>query len=287
MKHFSLFTFHFSLLLVFVQGCKEVGPNINLKNNQNSVSDTTYVESPVAIPELKNVVLEEFTGVKCPNCPQGHQAIATIKAANPNRVVSVSFHPQNSLGYPYAFSADTFNNDNAQILFDDLGQRGFEPVAGIDRILYNSTSVLFDRNAWSGHVTSELALTTPVNLFLDKTYNTTTRELTIVAELHYTQNVAEENKLTLLLTESNIISAQLNGSVIDTFYTHNDVQRAFVSAISGDQITQPRDAGRVVRKVYKTTLAAKWKPENMHILAYVHEYQNSKIVYQGREIDVE
>ena len=276
-----------SVVCCFFHSCKEVGPTINLKNNQNSVSDTTYVESPVAIPELKVVMIEEFTGVKCPNCPQGHQLLASIKAANPGRVVSVGFHPQNSLGYPYSISTDTFNNDNAHALFQYLGERGFEPVASVDRVEYSSTSVLFDRTAWNTHTINELALVPPVNLLLDKNYNAGTRELTIAVELHYTQDVTEQNKLTLLLSESDIISAQLDGGDVDTFYVHKDVERSFVSAILGDPIAQPTDAGRVIRKVYKTTLAAKWKPENMHIVAYVHEFQTSKIVYQGKEISVQ
>ncbi|HLP21928.1 MAG TPA: Omp28-related outer membrane protein [Chitinophagales bacterium] len=274
-----------SMVYFLLQSCKEVGPEINLKNNQNAVSDTTYVESPQAA-EVKNVILEEFTGVRCPNCPQGHQITAQIKAANPGRVISVSFHPVNSLGYHYPFSKDTFQNAVAQSLFDFMGQLGFEPVAAVDR-LANGTSVLWDKNVWSSKTTAQLAQTTPVNLVLGKTYNPANRELTIVTELHYTQNVAEKNKLTVVLSESDIESAQLDGSVIDTFYIHKDVERAFITAVQGDVIDQPLDAGRVVVKVYKTTLAAKWKPENMHIVAYVHQYENAKQVYQAKELEVQ
>ena len=91
----------------------------------------------------------------------------------------------------------------------------------------------------------------------------------------------------MLLTESNIISAQLDGSVIDTFYNHKDVMRDFISDTQGDAITQTREAGRVIRKVYKKVLDAAWKPENVKIVAFVHEYQNSKVVYQSKEIDVQ
>src|SRR5690348_14133339 len=93
----------FLVLGSLLYSCKEVGPDINLHGNQNALTDSTYVESPVQTPETKNVLIEEFTGVRCPNCPQGHVIIANIKAANPGRVVSVSLHPQNSLGYPYPF----------------------------------------------------------------------------------------------------------------------------------------------------------------------------------------
>jgi hypothetical protein len=273
------------LLSVTLYSCKEVGPEINLKNNQNVVSDTTYIETPET-PETKNVMVEEFTGVRCPNCPQGHQIIASIKSANPDRVVSVSFHPVNSLGIHYSFSKDTFENQNAQSLYDFMQPLGFEPVAAVDRIP-STSSVLWDKNVWSSKVTAQLAQTTPVNIKLDKSYNSTTRELTITTELHYTSTVTPKNKLTVVLSESDIESAQLNGSVIDTFYVHKDVERTFVTAIQGDLIDAPLDAGRVVVKVYKTTLAAKWKPENMHIVAYVHEYESGKLVYQAKEINIQ
>ncbi len=273
----------------FLHSCKEVGPDINLHGNQNVVSDTTYIESPVVIAETKNVVIEEFTGVRCPNCPQGHVVIANIKAANPGRIIAVSLHPINSLGKPYnGVSTQDFQNTKAQSLFDYLEPIGQEPAAGIDRKKFSGeTYILLDKSVWSGYTTQQRAQATPVNLILDKSYDSTNHELTVIAELHYTQNITEENKLTILVTESDIITAQLNGAVVDTFYNHKDVMRDFITETQGDVITQTREAGRVVRKVYKKVLDAAWKPENMHIVAYVHEYQNAKLIYQGKEIDVQ
>jgi len=269
--------------------CKEVGPDINLHGNQNTVSDTTYIESPVATAETKNVIIEEFTGVRCPNCPQGHVIIANIKATNPGRVIAVSLHPINSLGKPYnGVSTQDFQNAKAQSLFDYLEPIGQEPAAGIDRKKFSGEAyILLDKSLWSGYTIQQLTQATPVNLILDKSYDSTNHELTVFAELHYTQNVTEENKLTILVTESDIITAQLNGAVVDTFYNHKDVMRDFISDTQGDLITQTREAGRVVRKVYKKVLDAAWKPENMRIVAYLHEYQNTKMVYQGKEIDLQ
>jgi hypothetical protein len=275
-------------VIALLPSCKEVGPDINLHGNGNVVSDTTYIESPISTPELKNVVMEEFTGVRCPNCPQGHQIIATIKASNPGRVVALSLHPINSLGAPYPFSAQDFRSQKAQSLFDFLVQIGLEPAAAIDRKLFaGESNILLDKNKWSVDVTQQMTQAVPVNVLLGSVYDSLTRELTVIVDLHYTQAVTEENKLTVLLTETNMISAQLDGSIIDTFYTHRDVMRDFITDVQGDAITQTREAGRVVRKVYKKVLDVAWKPENMHIVAYVHEYQNSKRIYQGKEIAVQ
>ena len=283
-----LFTFHLSLFTL-LNSCKEIGPEISLKNNENALADTSYVESPVATAELKNVVIEEFTGVRCPNCPQGHVTIAAIKAANPGRVVSVSLHPINSLGRPYnGVSTQDFQNTKAQVLFDYLGQIGLEPAAGLDRTKFSGQSaILLDRNTWTSYATQQISQPTPVNLSLQTSFDSANFELRVVAELHYTQNVTEQSKITLLLTESNIITAQLNGSVVDTFYNHKDVMRDFITNTDGDLITQTTEAGRVIRKVYRKVLDAAWKPENMHLVGYVHEFQNSKVIYQGKEVEVQ
>lgn len=270
-----------------VSSCKEVGPEINLGNNQNAVSDTTYVESPVATPEAKLVLIEEFTGVRCPNCPQGHDIIENIKAANSGKVVSVSLHPINSLGAPYSFSVQDFRSQKAQTLFDFLGQIGLQPAAAVNRTLFGGeTKLLLDKSKWSTYTGQQLSTTTPVNIDIDKTLDTTNNELTIAVELHYTSAVSEANKLTVVLTESDMVTAQLDGADIDTFYVHKDVMRDFISDTQGDLLNTTLEAGRVIRKVYKKTLDAAWKPENMHIVAYVHESQNSKVVYQVKEVEV-
>ncbi len=277
------------LTICAFHSCKEVGPNIVLKPNYNAAFDTSYVESPVQVAELKNVVIEEFTGVKCSNCPAGHQIIAVLKTANPNRIVSISMHPKNGLGLPYSGNPDLRNDKVQDLMTNYFSYPGFEPIASIDRQLFPlESNILLDKNKWTSFTNQEIVLTTPVNLMLNTSYDSATNELTIVTELHYTKNVNEENKLTIVLTESNVVAAQLDGSTVIDLYEHKDVLRDFITDNRGDAVPMPHDAGRVIIKIYKTTLNAAWKPENMKVAAYVHEGSaTSKIVYQGKEVDVE
>ena len=43
-------------------------------------------------PSLKNAILEEFTGIHCVYCPDGHKIAAQIAANNPNRAFTVNIH---------------------------------------------------------------------------------------------------------------------------------------------------------------------------------------------------
>ena len=64
------------LLSVFVLG-------LFLSSAQTNVSTT---------PENKNVVLEEFTGISCPYCPDGHAIAEGIKNNNPGDVMLINIH---------------------------------------------------------------------------------------------------------------------------------------------------------------------------------------------------
>ena len=277
--------------LSFIYSCKEVGPDINLHGNANSVSDTTYIESPVAAPEPKNALIEEFTGVQCANCPQGHLAEASIEAAyTPGRIAGVALHPNNALGFPYPFSAQNLINAFSTSLFTYLGDGpNGEPCAAIDRQLFTGqTSIQTDRSYWQGFVSQELALTPQVNLLLSDIYNPSNHQVTVIAQIHYTQNVLQPNNITIALTEDSVVTAQLNGLVIDTFYVHNNVLRTILTGTTGDNVAYNANvtlvAGRVVQLVYQDSLNAQWNPQHMSIVAFVHEHSTSQVVYQAKKI---
>lgn len=274
----------FIAFMFYMTSCREVGPDIVLKNNNKLLSDTTYIESPVEVPEKKRVIIEEFTGVRCPNCPQGHEIIASILTANPNRVFAVSMHPINSLGAPYSFSIQDFRHTKAQNMFDYLGQIGLEPAAGVDRVLFSGEgNVLLEKSKWNAKVAEQLAKNTPLNIYLTTKYDSISHEAIIVVELHYTQTISEQNRLTIALIESDIVTAQLNGAVIDTFYSHKHIMRDFLTATLGDPINESLIAGRVIRKAYRQTLDSLWIPENVKAVAYVHRFEANKDVYQVAE----
>ena len=43
-------------------------------------------------PQNRKVILEEFTGINCVYCPQGHAIANTLKAANPNNFFAINVH---------------------------------------------------------------------------------------------------------------------------------------------------------------------------------------------------
>jgi hypothetical protein len=279
---------------MLLNGCKEVGPVVPWGNN-GTFTDTTFVDNPVQHPQAKNALIEEYTGVSCPNCPAAHVVLDNLININNHKVIGVSYH----VG-PQMFTLDanppgwtqSLVSTDAQTIVNYFTNPQEGPIGSVNRILHNDPSTFlntsiwdFDGN-WSGYVNTELAETPPVNVNVSCIYNSSgsTRQLNIYVGLHYTAAQSDTDKLSIYLTEDSIITAQLlsgnSGDLDDTNYVHNHIMRAAVTNPLGNIISVPSfAAGRADSLAFTYVLTpadSLWKPANMNVVALVHKYQNGR-----------
>ncbi len=87
------------LIVLIFSACKEQGPFIDFTPKKVKLpGDTDYFNTNLPIPQLHNILLEDITGVKCPNCPNAHVVAKNISDANPGRIVIAALHPS-SFGF--------------------------------------------------------------------------------------------------------------------------------------------------------------------------------------------
>ena len=43
-------------------------------------------------PTIKNALVEEYTGMHCQNCPDGHRIVAALSTLHPENVFTVAIH---------------------------------------------------------------------------------------------------------------------------------------------------------------------------------------------------
>ena len=72
--------------LFLVLGCEEASIVIH-PDMENDPTDTTDTDSIV-----RQVLIEEFTGVRCVNCPEGSIAIENLLEAYDEQLVAISIH---------------------------------------------------------------------------------------------------------------------------------------------------------------------------------------------------
>ena len=282
------------VMAILMNGCKEIGPVVPWGNN-GTFTDTTYVESPAQTPQPKNALIEEITGVSCPNCPAAHVILDNLISSTNNRVVGVSYHLGPGIfdqDNPPSGTTQIMTSADAQSVVNYLVFPDYGPSGSTDRIVhtnvgpFGATSVWDIPANWGGYVNTELAETTPVNIYLTSAYSSvgSSRQITINVSLHYTTAQTDTDKLSIFLTEDSIITAQLlqgnSGDLDDSFYVHNHIMRAAVTNPLGNIINVPSFvAGRVENLTFSYVIPpadSLWKPAHMNVVAFVHKYLNGR-----------
>lgn len=239
-------------------------------------------------PENKKVVLEEFTGIYCTFCPDGHKTANAIMAANPGKVFAVNIHSGGFAG-PRAAGDPDMRTPEGDVIDDASGLTGY-PAASVNR--YRTPRVEpGNRASWAASVNSQLAESAAANTYVKSSFDRTTNELTTEVEVYYTANSATTtNKLTVMLLQDNILGPQVGGTTfypenyVGDKYIHNHVLRDVISSGGAwGEVIDTTTMGHYVYKKYVTVLPANITSIplsffNLEVLAFVSEGDNNNIM---------
>ena len=186
----------------------------------------------------RNALLEEFTGVNCGFCPDGHRIADEIVAANPGRVVAVNIHSGS-----YANDPTDFRIQDGESLDNTFSISGY-PTGVVSRAQGNTTS---SRGAWAGQVAPILTESSYVNLGMQADWDITTNEATITLQAYFTGNsTASSERLHLYLLQDDVEGKQGGSSANPTMvlpngnYNHTKMLRNMFFGLNG--ITLPSNA---------------------------------------------
>jgi len=264
---------HINILCLFLvlYSCEEKGVVIDFDDSVKE--DTTYVTTPETA-QAKTVLIEEFTGVSCPPCPAGHEAVKAIKNQHSNKIVVVAYH---ILNFPQAdpiknLSKQDFRTQDATDVGNTIYQGvSLMPAAGMDRTPYNG-QMLLSRTLWSNAVNELIKKPSYLNIHINPVYDPVPKEATVKVKISFTQAVQKKLVLNICLIEDSIIDAQKTLLTIDTFYTHNYVLRDVISPLNGIPFLEnisTKEAGRVYERTVKFVVTDGWNVEKCKLVAYV------------------
>lgn len=273
------------LASLFLFSCKEQPVGVDFSEGKKS--DTTYVAAVEPVQD-KNYYIEEFSGVRCVNCPQGAAKLEELSnmPANKGRLKIVTIHAA-------SFTLPDYTKGSKQDLSSQQGEQLMnliyngdmsKPQASIDRLsLFTGTNPLIGPySQWEGTLNTVKSNypTTPVNIHLSSEYDQNQEAYNIKVKLAYTENVSEPQYLTLLLIEDSIVDNQIVPLIEN--YTYRHVYRQALTPINGAVILDSLPT-KVAGRVYETNYSFKldlsegnefrhknWNLDNVHIIAFVH-----------------
>jgi len=160
-------------------------------------------------PEHKKAVLEEFTGIHCSYCPDGHEIAAGILTAHPNDFFIIAVHAG---GYstPSAGESD-FRTAFGNVLAAQAGVTGY-PSGTVSRHIFSGNIAALGRGSWSGATNQILGENSYVNVGVEVEIDKSTRIATLHIEAYYTGDSPESlNRLNIAVLQDSTYGPQSNG----------------------------------------------------------------------------
>jgi len=273
--------FLFLLLAFLFAACSEIPPVITpFTGNPGDTSGN--IEN-----QQRQVLIEEFTGVRCVQCPAGSAEIETLLAIHGNRLVVIAIHG-GDFAPPFPQSLYDFRTPEGTALINFLGPPIAYPSAVVNRRKFEGkNSIILGRNDWAGFIEQEKAVPPKIKIALEPKFNANTRKLDLEVKLYPQEDILDPDvRISVMLTESGIVDYQETPGGRISDYVHKHALRKAVTSALGDIVSETLASGAVVTKNYSYNLPEAWNAEKMYAIAFVHLGGNVKDVLQAIEVSV-
>ena len=240
-------------------------------------------------PANRNVVIEEFTGVNCGFCPDGHRIVREYQEANPGRVFAINIHQG---GY-----AALYTTQWGDAIANQTGLQGY-PAGTVNRHLFSGSATALSRADFVSCGDQIKAMPSFVNVAAQASIDAATRTMTVNVEVYYTGDAETgSNYLNVALLQDSVIGPQSGGSnfnptqvTADGQYIHMHMLRDLLTGQWGEELTVEGSAvipqGTLFQKTYTYTIPAYMsdavvKLPQLHLVVFVTK--DHQEIYTGSE----
>ncbi|MDE6697397.1 MAG: Omp28 family outer membrane lipoprotein [Muribaculaceae bacterium] len=242
-------------------------------------------------PVSRNLLIMEFTGNKCINCPLGAAAVEKIKHdAGADKVVSVGLHPEGNINtipmityHPKPGTLQNFTCKEATEIFKYYGSPNGFPTAIFNGL---KSSMSSDYGNWM--TDAEKAFEEPSYVMLDAEcdFDDSSRDLTVNYKVGFSDDLNESISIAVWLVENNILGIQqMPGGKVNEDYVHNHVLRASLNGTWGENIGKTFTSASVVTGSASMTIPNNWVAENCDVVVIAFQ-DNDKYVQQVISVNV-
>ena len=245
----------------------------------------------------KKVLIEDFTGHLCPNCPDAARELEAIHDIYGDQIIGMAIHVSKSFARPYpASQAPSFQYDFRTNWGDELDSYYGISAIGLPRGMVNRIGFpdnhKLGKDEWASTVALELKKDVDFTIHISSDENS----ISITSEVK--NNISSDYNLVVCLTESNIINWQKDGQDNIEDYQHNHVLRTVLideslsnstSYIAGEQIETLINYNLATLEQYNIDYstntaelgngnAGGWNANNMSVVAYIYNTNTKEIV---------
>ena len=242
------------------------------------------VEPPNPEEVVKKVLLEDFTGARCPNCTEAHDiATGLTDFYGEDKLIVVAMHagffsvPLGEFEYDFRTEAATAYNS----FFGAISY----PIGTVDR-LNTGGNYLLDKDAW-GSIVSEQFNEEPI-LGIEINPSIDNGVISGDIKLNFVENYSGDLSLLIWVTEDGIVQKQQTTDGVIQEYVHNHVFRGAINGVWGEALSSDEFANGSTESITIADyqIGDDWVASELSIVAFVCE-TDSKRVLQVEKIEIE
>lgn len=265
------------LLIVIIVSCDYV---------QNANPPVEPTAGPVDNTIYKKVLVEDYTGHKCGNCPAAADMLTTLESQYPDKIVPMAIHAgffaAVNAAYPTDFRNTAGNAYDTQFGISAAGN----PNGLINRTGFGTGGFIKAYTSWGSEIAQQIAQAAKFQIKIKNVYNTGSNSLNTDITVKSLTSNAGTYKLVVLLTEDSVIAEQLDyrlpaGSQLISNYKFNHVLRGAINSEWGDAIftTAASANDSVVKSFTNFSINSTYNANKCHVVAYVYDADAASPTY--------
>jgi len=270
----------FIVTLFVYAGCDKIeNPVIDIPIYREDLYGPVPAFSSEATP-IQRVLLEDFTGHECGNCPKAHIAAKNILSADSDRVAVVAIHA-GSLAQPFppTYTDDFTTPEGTYYLLTQVGSDQM-PKGRVNRS--PNASIVTNFPDWSNQVAAALQGTPKANIQLKTDYHSASGQLNIHVFTHWLESYTGQARLVVLITESDLVGAQLtyipSPPITDTAYHHEHVLRGSATGATGLVAFDSPAADEQKTVSYTIDWNPGWIAQNCEVIAFLTKDIDGEVI---------
>jgi thiol-disulfide isomerase/thioredoxin len=284
MKKISLNVILLLSLSIYFVSCdfvQDANPPVSPSGGNNNNPSVIY----------RKVLVEDYTGHKCGNCPKAADTLTYIESKYPGQIVPVAvhagFYALTNAAYPTDFQTAVGNTYDNTFGNSAAGN----PNGLVNRAGFTAGSTVFIKNypTWEGAIAQMLNQPASFQIKIKNNFNTSNNQLSTDVMVRSLAVNSGTYKLVVLLTEDSIIAEQLDYRVPVppapsqkiTNYEFNHVLRSAINNTWGDAVFTGGAAlnDSVVKSFPNIPISSSYRPAKCHVVAFIYDADAASPTY--------
>lgn len=239
--------------------------------------DAPFTEEVVKPTTNKKVLLEDYTGQRCVNCPAAHEIAHQLQDAfGEENLIVVAVHA-GFFADPVSAPFDYDFRTTAGTEYESYFSVQTYPTGMVDRV-NTGGNYLIDKDGWSTQIAQQFEESALINIEIDNSLSG--NSLSGEINLEFIDELSTQAQLQIWIIEDNIVKPQVIPGGLDEEYVQMHVLRGAINGSWGQALPATTYSAESTESISFSNfqLGDDWVPENLSLVAFVYDQESKKVI---------